>query len=214
MMSPLQRSVRDDVTIVVDAASACVIDFACVDLVVLTTMEVTGLGIFLLDGGCDMVEMAVRRLLWLTGGDGGEMRVGSCFGSVASEFGGGEEGGSNGRDRGRDGESILFTVFEITKLVVTGVVTSVGCRTLDAATSVGAATSIFLREAPVILQEARVCRQQAKNRPSWVMPQHLTIRWKKWWILAGSGCGDAVAIRVAGGGGGWCLNRRLWGWQQ
>ncbi|CAA3026490.1 Hypothetical predicted protein [Olea europaea subsp. europaea] len=68
-----------------------------------------------------------------------------------------------------------------------------------------------MREAPVILQDARVCRQQAKNRPPWVMPQHLTIRWKKLWILAGSGCGDAVVIRVAGGGGGWCFNRRLWG---
>ncbi|CAA3019949.1 Hypothetical predicted protein [Olea europaea subsp. europaea] len=26
------------------------------------------------------------QLLWLTGGDGGEMRVGSCFGSAASRF--------------------------------------------------------------------------------------------------------------------------------
>ncbi|CAA2998174.1 Hypothetical predicted protein [Olea europaea subsp. europaea] len=63
MMTPLQRSVRDNVAVVVDAPSACATDFACVDLVVSTAMEVTSLGVFfLLDGGCDVVEMEFQIL--------------------------------------------------------------------------------------------------------------------------------------------------------
>ncbi|CAA2969485.1 Hypothetical predicted protein [Olea europaea subsp. europaea] len=58
--------------------------------------------------------------MWLIGGDGGEMRVGSCFGSAAFGFGGCEGGGSDGRDGGGDGEAVLFAMFEIRKLAVTG----------------------------------------------------------------------------------------------